>query len=153
MHGGLVVFDLDDIVSAEFFDHDVGRFILVMHGVEGEGGSVHDRHLAQESLGGGDLVGFVGGSDLGDRLRALMIDRGHQVQGLCRFFVGAFESLTVNGYIAGQPALGRGHELGENLIEKLGLDVLQDPVEDIIAGGLKTACFRVFQERKARNWA
>ncbi len=96
MHGGWVVFDLDDIVSTEFFDHDVGRFFLVMHGVEGEGGSVHGRHLAQESLGGGDLVGFVGGSDLGNRLSALMIDRGHQVQGLGRFFVSAFESLTVN---------------------------------------------------------
>ncbi len=94
MHGGLVVFDLDDIVSTEFFDHDVGRFFLVMHGVEGEGGSVHGRHLAQESLGGGDLVGFVGGSDLGNRLSALMIDRGHQVQGLGRFFVSAFEVVS-----------------------------------------------------------
>ncbi len=83
-----------------------------------------------------------------------MIDRGHQVQGLGRFFVSAFESLTVNRNIAGQTALGRGYELGEDLIEKLGLDVLQHPVEDIIAGGLKTACsFRFFQERKARSWA
>ena len=51
---------------------------------------------------------------------------------------------NVKGNIAGQTALGRGYELGEDLIEKLGLDVLQDPVEDIIARGLKTACFGVF---------
>ena len=107
---GWFVFDLDDIVSAEFFDHDVGRFFLVMHGVEGEGGSVHGRHLAQEGWAAVISLDLSAGSDLGDRLRALMIDRGHQVHGLGRFFVGAFESLTVNGYIAGQPALGRGHE-------------------------------------------
>ena len=65
MHRGLIVFDLDNIVSAEFFDDDVGGFFLIMQGVEGESGAVHHGHLLQESLGGGDLVGFIGGSHLG----------------------------------------------------------------------------------------
>ena len=59
------IFTLNNIVSTEFFDDDVGSFFLIMHGVEGEGGAVQNGHLSQESLGGGDLVGFIGGSDLG----------------------------------------------------------------------------------------
>ncbi len=101
MHGGLVVFDLDDIVSTEFFDHDVGRFFLVMHGVEGEGGSVHGRHLAQESLGGGDLVGFVGGSDLGNRLSALISTAATR----CKALAG---SLSVPLRVLPSTAISRG---------------------------------------------
>ena len=59
MHVGLIVFNLNNIVSTEFFDDDVGSFFLIMHGVEGEGGAVQNGHLSQESLGGGDLVGFI----------------------------------------------------------------------------------------------
>ena len=52
MHVGLIVFNLNNIVSTEFFDDDVGSFFLIMHGVEGEGGAVQNGHLSQESLGG-----------------------------------------------------------------------------------------------------